>query len=88
MTCFNCGRSAPMDAETGYDADDACPACMRDEDAPRVGDTCTVARTPCCITAVLPAGAIEVESTDGSGRAWRLSGLRYPVGGWPVGIVA
>jgi len=27
VTCPNCGRYAPADAETGYDADELCPDC-------------------------------------------------------------
>jgi hypothetical protein len=32
MTCQNCGRYAPADAETGYDADELCPECEREKD--------------------------------------------------------
>ena len=28
MTCTDCGRDAPPDPETGYDADDVCQACL------------------------------------------------------------
>ena len=30
MICPACGRYAPPDPETGYDADDICPTCARD----------------------------------------------------------
>jgi hypothetical protein len=33
MTCLGCGREAPPDRETGYDADDWCPACAHVEEA-------------------------------------------------------
>jgi hypothetical protein len=32
MTCPNCGRYAPPDAATGYDADELCPECAREKD--------------------------------------------------------
>lgn len=32
MTCTNCGRYAPPDPETGYDADDLCPDCRASEE--------------------------------------------------------
>ena len=28
MTCTDCGRYAPPDPETGYDADEVCPDCL------------------------------------------------------------
>ena len=42
---------------------------------PTIGATCEVRGVPCRITALLPAGIVEVEATDGSGRCWRVSGL-------------
>ena len=32
MTCPNCGRYAPPDAATGYDADELCPECDRERE--------------------------------------------------------
>jgi len=32
MECPRCGRYAPPDPETGYDADDTCPTCAADDD--------------------------------------------------------
>lgn len=29
MTCPRCGRYAPMDPETGYDADEFCRECLK-----------------------------------------------------------
>jgi hypothetical protein len=31
MECMTCGRVAPADRETGYDADDQCAACAAAE---------------------------------------------------------
>lgn len=42
---------------------------------PSVGQSCTVRGVACRITAVLPMGTVEVEAADGSGGAWRVSGL-------------
>ena len=41
----------------------------------KVGDYCVVRGQQCRIIAVRPAGTIDVEATDGSGRCWRVSGL-------------
>lgn len=42
---------------------------------PQIGQLVTVRGVACRITAILPAGTVEVEAVDGSGRCWRVSGL-------------
>lgn len=38
MTCRECGRLAPPDPETGYDADDLCLWCAKDADTGAIED--------------------------------------------------
>lgn len=44
MTCPICGRWAPADRDTGYNADDVCPDCVQQLDAAEVA--VTVVRVP------------------------------------------
>lgn len=39
MTCERCGKWAPADPETGYDADGICPECEEKEDTPCDGSS-------------------------------------------------
>jgi hypothetical protein len=43
---------------------------------PYVGQSCTVRGHECKVTAVYPAGTIDVVSLDGE-HAWRISGLAF-----------
>ena len=45
-------------------------------DKPHIGQRCTVHGHECKITAVHPAGTIDVVSLDGE-HAWRISGLSF-----------
>ena len=38
MECKYCGRFAPADIETGYDADDVCPDCAEESERERGDD--------------------------------------------------
>jgi len=50
---------------------------MNMRERPIIGQRCEVRGVPCQIIAVLPAGTVEVEALDGSGRCWRVSGLGF-----------
>jgi hypothetical protein len=43
--------------------------------APQLGNLVTIRGVACRIIAIRPFGTIDVEALDGSGRAWRVSGL-------------
>jgi hypothetical protein len=57
MTCPGCGRWAPMDPETGYDADELCEECKEDELFNRREDE--MAKTMDQIVADVSAEAVE-----------------------------
>lgn len=42
---------------------------------PSVGQPCTVRGVPCRIAVIRAMNTLDVVATDGSGRAWRVSGL-------------
>lgn len=44
---------------------------------PKLGELVTVRGIECRIIGIHPAGTIDVEATDGSGRCWRVSGLPF-----------
>lgn len=47
---------------------------MKNYESARVGDRVVVRGVECVVYAVVPAGTVEVEAVDGSGRCWRVSG--------------
>lgn len=44
---------------------------------PKVGDHMTVHGVLCRVFRVRPAGTLDVEALDGSGRCWRVTGLMF-----------
>lgn len=47
---------------------------MKTYEPARVGDRVIVRGVACVVYLVRPAGTVDVEAVDGSGRCWRVSG--------------
>ena len=53
------------------------PIMERHYTTPKLGQLVTVRGIECRVIAIRPAGTIDVEATDGSGRCFRVSGLPF-----------